>query len=143
MNRDLCVEWTDGLSFSGTNASGQSISIDSNRENGPSPMELMLFGAASCACVDLVTILKKARQHFTDVRVEIGADRRAEHPRTFTDIELHFIVEGFAVKEQYVKRAISLAMTKYCSASAHLAALADIQTSYEIIEADNAEADSG
>ena len=35
-----------------------------------------------------------------------------------------------------VRLAIDLAMSKYCSASAQLGALAKIKTSYEIIEAD-------
>ena len=44
------------------------------------------------------------------------------------------VVEGIAVKDTAVERAIGLAMEKYCSASAQMAALADIRTSYEIIE---------
>ena len=99
-------------------------------------MELMLLSAGSCACIDLVMILEKARQKVVDVWVDIGGDRREEMPHYFTDIEMHFVVKGVAVKEQYVKRAISLAMSKYCSASAQLAALAEIKTSYEIIEAE-------
>ena len=43
---------------------------------------------------------------------------------------------GIDIKEHHVKRAIDLAMKKYCSASAQMAALANIKTSYEIIEAD-------
>jgi putative redox protein len=45
-------------------------------------------------------------------------------------------VKGLSVKEDRVKHAIDLAMEKYCSASAQMAALAEISTSYEIIEAD-------
>ena len=68
--------------------------------------------------------------------MEIGGERREELPRYYTDIELHFVVVGIDIKEQRVKRAIDLAMEKYCSASAQLAALADIRTSFEIIEGD-------
>ena len=49
---------------------------------------------------------------------------------------MHFVVKGIDVKENRVERAIDLAMEKYCSASAQMAALAEIKTSYEIIEAD-------
>ena len=38
------------------------------------------------------------------------------------------------IDPQKVERAIKLAMDKYCSASAQLAALAEIKTSYETIE---------
>ena len=56
-------------------------------------------------------------------------------PKYYTDIEMHFVAKGTAIKEAAVERAIELTMEKYCSASAQMAALADIRTSYEIIEA--------
>ena len=81
-------------------------------------------------------ILEKCRQKVIDAWVEIGGERREEMPRYFTHIEMHFVVKGIAVQEARVKRAIELAMDKYCSASAQMAALAEITTSYEIIEAE-------
>ncbi len=80
-------------------------------------------------------ILKKARQKVVDVWVDVGGDRREEFPRYYTDIQMNFVVKGTDVKEHHVKRAIDLAMEKYCSASAQMGALAEIKTSYEIIEA--------
>lgn len=136
MQRDHRVKWAGGHRFIGTGSNGQGIVIDGNKECGPSPMELMLLSAGSCACIDLVMILEKARQKVVDAWVDIGGERREEMPHYFTGVEMHFVVKGVAVKEQYVKRAISLAMSKYCSASAQLAALAEITTSYEIIEAE-------
>jgi len=136
MKRDHLVKWAGGHRFIGSGSTGHGIVIDGDKQSGPSPMELMLLSAGSCACIDLVMILEKARQKVIDVWVEVGGERREEMPHYFTDIEMHFVVKGVAVKEQYVKRAISLAMSKYCSASAQLAALAEIKTSYEIVEAD-------
>lgn len=136
MERDFKVKWAGGLSFVGTSGSGHSMVIDGDKQVGMSPMELLLLSAGSCACIDLVMILKKGRQKVVDAWVEIGGERREELPRYFTDIELHFVVQGTDIKEQRVKRAIDLAMEKYCSASAQLAALADIKTSYEIIDAE-------
>ncbi len=139
MDRDHRVKWAGGLSFIGTGGSGHSILIDSDRQTGLSPMELLLLGAGGCASVDLVMILKKARQKVVDCWVDVGGDRREELPRYYTDIQMHFVVKGMDIKEHHVKRAIDLAMDKYCSASAQLAALASIQTSYEIIEASEPE----
>jgi len=136
MKRDHLVKWAGGRRFIGSGSTGHGIVIDGKKESGPSPMELMLLSAGSCACIDLVSILEKARQKVIDVWVEVGGERRKEMPHYFTAIEMHFVVKGVAVKEQHVKRAISLAMSKYCSASAQLAALAEIKTSHEIIEAD-------
>ncbi|MDX2418989.1 MAG: OsmC family protein [Xanthomonadales bacterium] len=136
MERNHRIKWAGGLRFIGTSGSGHSTVIDGDRKSGLSPMELLLLGTGGCACIDVVMILEKGRQKVIDARVEIGGERREELPRYFTDIEMHFVVKGIAIKEDRVKRAIDLAMEKYCSASAQMAALADIKTSYEIIEAD-------
>jgi putative redox protein len=136
MDRDFKVKWSGKNTFVGTSGSGHSMVIDGDKEIAMSPMELLLLSAGSCACIDLVKILEKARQKVMDVWVEVGGERRDELPKYYTNIELHFVVKGVGVKESHVKRAIDLAMEKYCSASAQLAALAEIKTSYEIIEAD-------
>ena len=136
MQRDHRVKWAGDLKFIGTGSSGHSMVIDGDRKNGLSPMEMMLLSTGACACIDLVLILRKARQKVLDAWVDVGGVRREEMPRYYTEVELHFVVKGIGIKEHHVKRAIDLAMEKYCSASAQLAALAEITTSYEIIEAD-------
>ena len=136
MEHDHHVKWAGDLKFIGTGASGHSVVIDGDKKSGLSPMELLLLGTGGCACIDVVMILKKARQKVIDVWVDVGGVRREELPRYYTDIEMHFVVKGIDIKENRVKRAIDLAMDKYCSASAQLAALANINTSYEIIEVD-------
>ena len=136
MKRDHLIKWAGGHRFIGSGSTGHGIVIDGDKKSGPSPMELMLLSVGSCACIDLVMILEKARQKVVDAWVEVGGERREEMPHYFTDIEMHFVVKGIDIKEHRVKRAIDLAMSKYCSASAQLSALADIKTSYEIIEAE-------
>jgi len=136
MERDHRIKWAGDLRFVGTSGSGNSIVIDGDKTSGVSPMELMLLSTGSCACIDLVMILEKGRQKVVDAWVDVGGDRREEMPRYFTNIEMHFVVKGIDIQEKRVIRAIDLAMSKYCSASSQLAALAEIKTSYEIIEAD-------
>ena len=136
MEHDHRVKWAGDLRFIGTGGNGHSVVIDGDKKSALSPMELLLLGAGGCACIDVVMILRKARQKVVDVWVDVGGVRREELPRYFTDIEMHFVVKGIAIKENRVERAIALAMEKYCSASAQMAALANIKTSYEIIEAE-------
>ncbi len=136
MKRDHTIKWTGGLTFAGTSASGHSLVMDSDRKTGMSPMEMLLMGTACCAAIDLVMILKKGRQKVMDAHVDIGGDRREEHPRYYTAVDMHFVVKGIGIEPPKVERAIELAMEKYCSASAQLKALAEFTTSYEIIEAD-------
>ena len=136
MERDNRVKWAGGLRFIGTGASGHSTVIDGDKKSALSPMELLLLGTGGCACIDLVMILEKGRQKVIDAWVDIGGQRREKMPNYYTDIEMHFVVKGIGIKENRVENAIRLAMEKYCSASAQMAALATIKTSYEIIEAD-------
>jgi putative redox protein len=136
MERNHRVKWAGDLRFIGTSGSNHSVVMDSDRKTGLSPMELLLLGTGGCACIDLVMILKKGRQKVIDAWVEIGGERREELPRYFTAIEMHFVVKGIDIKENRVERAIELAMSKYCSASAQMAALASIKTSYTIMEAE-------
>ena len=136
MEHDHRVKWAGDLRFVGTSGSGHSIVIDGDKKTSLSPMELLLLGAGGCACIDVVMILKKARQKVIDVWVDVGGTRREDLPKYYTDIEMHFVIKGIEIKENRVQRAIDLAMEKYCSASAQLAALAEIKTSYQIIETD-------
>jgi len=98
-------------------------------------MEMLLLGLGSCSAVDVIHILKKARQAVTDCVVEIDADRAESEPKVFTAIRIHFIVTGHKLNETNVKRAVNLSAEKYCSASIMLGKMAAITHSYELREA--------
>ncbi|MBN1178685.1 MAG: OsmC family protein [Anaerolineae bacterium] len=102
---------------------------------GPSPMEYLLLGLAGCTGMDVVSILQKKRQPFTNLEVRVTAERADEHPRVYTKVHMTFVVTGKDVKPEAVERAIELSETKYCSASAMFAKTAEMSTSYEIVEA--------
>lgn len=97
-------------------------------------MELLLVSVAACTAVDVVSILQKKRQIVTDYKVEIGGERRDEHPRSFTKMHVHHIVYGNNVSEQAVAQAIELSDTKYCSVAATVRPTVEITTSFEIIQ---------
>lgn len=113
------VAWlnNDVINFEAKSGSGHTVIIDSKQELGARPMELILMGLGACASYDVVSILQKSRQNISDVRCEVSAKRADSVPAVFTDIHLHFIVEGTDVKESQVAKAIELSATKYCSAS--------------------------
>lgn len=130
------LTWIDGVHFQGTAPSGHQVHIDGAKEQGASPMELILLGLGGCASYDVVTILKKSRQDVQDVRCQMRAVRADAVPAVYTDIHLHFVVTGTAIKESQVAKAIELSAEKYCSASRMLAAGGvNITHDFEIIEA--------
>ena len=64
---------------------------------------------------------------------ELEAERADAVPAVFTRIHLHFVVTGHNLKENQVKRAVSLSAEKYCSASIMLEkAGVEITHSHEI-----------
>ncbi|MBR7539224.1 OsmC family protein, partial [Mycobacterium tuberculosis] len=71
----------------------------------------------------------------SDVECQLSAKRADTIPAVFTDIHLHFVVKGSAIKEAQVKKAIELSAEKYCSASRMLEnGGVKITHDYEIID---------
>ena len=102
--------------------------------SAPSPMELLLIALGGCTGADVVGILEKKRQRVTGYDIEVRAERRAEHPRIYTKIEVIHRVRGHAIDPKAVEHAIELSETKYCSVSAMLGASAQLSMRYEVQE---------
>lgn len=131
------VTWQNEFCFLGESPSGHEVVIDANKQKGASPMELILLGLGGCASYDVVSILQKSRQNVMDVRCQMSAKRAASIPAVYTDIHLHFVVIGKAIKPAMVEKAVNLSAEKYCSASRMLSAGGvNITHDFEVIEAD-------
>lgn len=126
--------------FIGVSPSGHSfvMDADSGRNSAPTPLEHLLVSVAACTAFDVQPILRKKRQHVTDYRVEITAERRDEQPRAFIKFHVKHVVHGRDISEKAVADAIALSDEKYCSVAATVRPTAEITTSYEIVEVDDA-----
>lgn len=122
--------------FIGITPSGHAQVLDTNHERGSaaSPVELLLISLGSCTAVDVISIMRKKRERVTDYRVEIRGDRREEHPRKFTRMEVRHIMRGHNISEKALAQAIELSDEKYCSVAATLRPGVEIVSSFEIIE---------
>lgn len=133
------VKWVDKQRFLGLTPSGNSVVMDANREqkSAAGPMEMVLMGLGGCACVDVVSILAKARQKVTHCHVDIEAERADAVPSVFTRINLNFVVQGHDIRESHVQRAIGLSADKYCSV-AHMLGKGGVEIthSYDILPAE-------
>ncbi len=98
----------------------------------PSPMELVLIALGGCTGADVVSILEKKRQRVAGYEIEVRGERRAEHPRIYTRIEVIHRVRGHNIDPKAVEHAVKLSETKYCSVSAMLSASAQVSMRYEI-----------
>jgi putative redox protein len=134
------VKWIGDAAFVGESGSGHAVVMDGpadhgGRNIGPRPMEMLLIGLGACSSVDVVGILRKARQNVIHCEVKLEAERADAVPAVFTKINLVFVVSGRGLKETHVKRAVELSADKYCSASIMFSkAGVDITHSYEIVE---------
>jgi putative redox protein len=134
------VKWIEHVAFLGETESGHALVMDGapqggGRNLGPRPMETVLAGTGGCTAYDVVTILKKARQHISDCVLEVDAERAPTDPKVFTRIHFHFVISGRNVRREQVERAIHLSAEKYCSASIMLGKTAEITHDFEIVEA--------
>jgi putative redox protein len=133
------VHLSEGITFVAESGSGHAIVVDASpevggRNLGPRPMELVLMGAGACTAVDVMLILRKARQAVTGCVVELDSERAQDDPKVFTRIHFHFIVTGSGLVPTHVERAITLSRDKYCSATAMLAKTAQVTSDFEIRE---------
>lgn len=136
MSTKVLVEKIGAYKFQGKNAQGKTVTMDGPKsigggEDGFRPMEMLLAGMAGCSAMDIVSILEKQRQDLKGLRIELEGERATEHPKVYTAIRVHFILEG-PMDEKKVERAVELSMDKYCSAAAMMKAMAEIKYSFEL-----------
>jgi putative redox protein len=123
----------------GESASGHAVVMDGpenlgGKNLGIRPMEMLLLGMGGCTTIDVMSMLKKMREEVRDCRAEISAERADDHPKVFTKIHIHFVVEGVNLDEKKVGKAIGLSADKYCSASIMLGKTATVTHDFEIHE---------
>tara|TARA_B100000212_G_scaffold297536_1_gene241373 strand:- start:1787 stop:2206 length:420 start_codon:yes stop_codon:yes gene_type:complete len=119
------------------NETGNSISIDNKSVENPkgvSPMELLLMGVAGCSSIDIVSILKKQKQIFEDLIIDVEGFRESgELPSLFKKIHADVRFTGnLDTKKAY--KACELSFTKYCSVSKTLESTAEISFSVYVNE---------
>ena len=112
---------SEGLRFRGADDNGRSILLDSGEGAvAPSPVVALLLALGGCSGMDVIGILRKQRQHVTAYAIELVGQRRDEHPRSFTAIEVVHHLSGEGLDPQAVADAIELSDTRYCSVHATL-----------------------
>ena len=133
------VQLVEGMTFVAEAGSGHAVVVDASpevggRNLGSRPMEMVLMGLGTCSAIDVVHILRKARQPIAGCVVELEAERAAQDPKVFTRIHMHYVVTGKGLAAAQVERAINLSRDKYCSATAMLAKTAEVTVDFELRE---------
>jgi len=123
--------------FVATSGTGHHILIDDTAGNtGAKPIELVAIALAGCTAFDVISILRKKRQQVTGYEVTVEADQSPDPPQVFTHVRIHHIVNGEGIAEHALRDAIHLSERKYCSVGAMVKQSAEIESTYEIADAD-------
>jgi putative redox protein len=132
--RSIDADQGSGLVFEALDARGRGFLMDSAAEpEGTSPVDTLLCALGGCCGMDVIGILRKKRQDVTGYEVLLTGERRDEHPRAFTRIEIVHRVRGRNLSGAAIEEAMRLSDTKYCSVYATLAPSVELVTRYEIV----------
>ena len=130
------LNYKEDKKYEAVNESGNVLPIDMlaiEDKQAFSPMQLLLAGVASCAAVDLVAMIKKRRKTFIDLKAEISGIRREKDPKSYTDIDLKYIISSPDLTEKEAERLVKLAVENYCSVSDSLRKDINLIHSFELI----------
>ena len=125
-----------GLRFRARSGKGFELVLDSGEGRIASdPMETLLAVVGGCTAMDVISIMRKKRQHVTAYEVLLHGERRTEHPRAYTRIETIHRMTGRGLSLAALEECVHLSETKYCSVHASLDPRIEIVTRCEVLEA--------
>jgi putative redox protein len=92
-------------------------------DSGMRPTEMLLGALGSCTGINAVLLLRKFRQRYRELAVEVEADQERDWPRHFTAVRITFSIaweDGFTPDPAEVDKALELACNRYCPVEATL-----------------------
>ena len=121
MKDSVTIQLRENMSFN-VKVNGHDMILDSSKEfggnnEGPRPKSLMLVALAGCTGMDVVSILRKMKVNFDDLKVEVSGNITDEHPKHFDHMHIKYILRGKDIPFDKVNTAINLSQEKYCGVS--------------------------
>jgi putative redox protein len=131
------VTLQEKVRWEGVADSGHRLIVDGPMEAGGNnagfrPMELMLLGLGCCMGYDMVMILRRMRKEVTGYQIRLIGQRADDSPSVYTEVTLEHVITGRGISKESVERAIELAESRYCSASAMFSKTAKLINRYRI-----------
>jgi putative redox protein len=122
------ASWDGEHRFDTGRPGGPVARFDGSAKTGQNPVDALVSALATCIGIDVVDILGKRRTPPERLVIDAHAIRRAEHPRRVERVQMDFIVDGAGIEIAHTERAVALAIEKYCSVAATLAADVVVET---------------
>ena len=121
MAKQVTVRWHGELDFDATDEAGAIVPMSSRKDDVFSPSLILLAALGGCTGMDAVSVMIKKKVDFDEYRVEVTGEQREAYPRAYTSITVEHIVNGRAISDKAVSRAIELSARKYCMVGATIA----------------------
>lgn len=129
------VKWITGKQFLGIDSTNHTVVLSTPADGiGVKPSEMLLVALSSCTAVDVVEILTKKKVTLQLLEITATGEQDQDPPWTFRKINVHYKAGGKGLTAKALEQAIELSESKYCSVAATIRGVAQISTSYEIVE---------
>jgi len=129
---EITCNWKSDMAFEAS-VNGHTIVIDATDEVGghdlgPRPKPLTLVSLAGCTGMDVISILRKMREPVSWFNVRVKGETTTELPKTYIKIKLIYEFKASdGLKDENVRKAVSLSRERYCGVSALLRKAADLE----------------
>lgn len=128
------VTWVQDEQFVGTDSTNHSLVLSTGKDGtGAKPSDMLLVALGACTAVDVVGILLKKRLKLSGLHIKVEGQQDADPPWTYRKIHVEYQVHGKSIPDKAVQQAIELS-EKYCSVAATIRGVAEITSSYQIVE---------
>lgn len=132
------VALVSGSVFGATTGSGGQARLAPSSVSEPtsavSPMEALLVALGGCLGMSAAPMLRKMRQQVTRYEIRVSGALTERPPRVFETITVEHMLAGTGLDRAAIERALELAETRYCGASAMLGKSAQIRHSLILVE---------
>lgn len=138
MKHEVSIDWTSDMAFE-TELDGHKIVIDAPEEvggndTGPRPKKFMLLALAGCTGMDIVSMLKKMRVAYTDLKISVEAEMTEDHPKHYTSMKIIYQFSGKDLPLDKLEKAVNMSEEKYCGVAAVYKKAMPVTTEIRIVE---------
>lgn len=95
---------------------------------GYMPLQLFLISFGACASASVLTLLRKMQKYIRNYDMKVSGIRRTEHPTSFSEITIEFIITSNDLTSQEVQRAIDLSEQMFCPVWAMVKGNVEVKT---------------
>jgi putative redox protein len=118
MKDNVSIRLKENMSFE-VNVGGHIMILDTSPEfggnnGGPRPKSLMLVALAGCTGMDVVSLLRKMKIAFDDLKINVEGNVTDEHPKHFDHMHIIYRIKGPEIPLDKVNKIIDLSLEKYC-----------------------------